>query len=125
MKNSANTSFRQSLQCATQGLAHVFKTERNARIDVAAAVGAIALGSILGLSTIEWAMIIVAITLVFVGEMLNTVAERIVDLMILQRHPLAQQAKDVAAGAVLVAAISSVGIGIFVFGPHLWAILAN
>jgi len=125
MKNGANISFRQSLECAAQGLAHVFKTERNARIHVATAFGSIILGLVLGLSLIEWALILVAVTLVFVGEMLNTVVERIVDLMILQKHPLAQQAKDVAAGAVLVAAVSSVAIGLLVFGPHLWAILTR
>ena len=52
---------------------------------------------------IEWALIIVAIALVFAGEMLNTVVEVMVDLITPEQHPLAKQAKDVAAGAILVA----------------------
>ncbi|GAC1680934.1 MAG: hypothetical protein NVS9B9_02440 [Ktedonobacteraceae bacterium] len=70
-------------------------------------------------------MIFVAITGVFVAEMFNTVIEICVDLASPTYHPLAKTAKDVAAGAVLLNAILSVVIGLFVLGPHVWMFLVR
>ncbi|MBU0703317.1 MAG: diacylglycerol kinase family protein, partial [Chloroflexi bacterium] len=58
---------------------------------------------------------------VLVSEMLNTVAETLVDLISPSHHPLAKVVKDVTAGAVLLAAIISVVVGLVVLGPPLWA----
>jgi diacylglycerol kinase len=121
----AKGTLRDSFRHAFSGLAYVVRVERNPRIHLAFAVFALVLGLWLGLSPIEWALIVVAIAGVFAGEMLNTVAELVVDLITLDHHPLAKQAKDVAAGAVLVASIAAAIIGLVVMGPHLWARLAS
>jgi len=120
MKPEDNISLRESFRCAARGLRHILHTERNARIHVVAALGIILVSLWLGLTLIEWALIVTAITLVFVGEMLNTVVERLVDLTMLAPHPLACQAKDVAAGAVLSASVASAVLGILILGPPLW-----
>ena len=75
----------------------------------------------LDLNTVEWALIIASIALVFAGEMLNTVVELTIDLITQENLPVAKHAKDVAAGAILVAAIAAATIGFLVLGPRLWA----
>ncbi|HEX8032411.1 MAG TPA: diacylglycerol kinase family protein, partial [Ktedonobacterales bacterium] len=62
---------------------------------------------------------------VFIAEMMNTVAEAVVDLVTKEYHPLARIAKDVAAGVVLMNALLSVAIGLFVFVPHLWPLVMH
>lgn len=116
-------AFLRSFVYAWRGLWHAVRTQRNARVHLTIAAAAIALGLWLGIAPVEWAMVFVAITGVFVAEMFNTVAEACVDLATQEFHPLARVAKDVAAGAVLANAILSVVIGLFVFGPHLWPLL--
>jgi diacylglycerol kinase len=81
------------------------------------------LGVVLHISAVEFAMVFVAITGVFIAEMFNTVFELCIDLASPDYHPLAKIAKDVAAGAVLLSAMLSVVIGLFVFVPHLWGLL--
>ena len=108
---------------AFRGLWYALRTQRNARVHVSVAILAILLGIVLRISAVEFAMVFVAITGVFLAEMFNTVFELCVDLASPDYHPLAKIAKDVAAGAVLLSAILSVVIGLFVFGPHLWRLL--
>ncbi len=108
---------------AFRGLWYALRTQRNARVHVSIAILAILLGIVLRISAVEFAMIFVAITGVFIAEMFNTVFELCIDLASPEYHPLAKIAKDVAAGAVLLSAILSVVIGVFVFGPHLWGLL--
>jgi diacylglycerol kinase len=105
---------------AFRGLWYALRTERNARIHVSIAFLAILLGIVLHISAVEFAMVFVAITGVFIAEMFNTAFELYIDLASPDYHPLAKIAKDVAAGAVLLSAMLSVVIGLFVFGPHLW-----
>jgi undecaprenol kinase/diacylglycerol kinase (ATP) len=108
---------------AFNGLWYVLRTQTNARVHIAIAILAILLGIVLRISAIEFAMVFVAITGVFIAEMFNTVLELCIDLASPNYHPLAKIAKDVAAGAVLLSAILSVVIGLFVFGPHLWGLI--
>jgi diacylglycerol kinase len=116
----ASAAFVAGFSYAFSGLWHVLRTQRNARVHVAAAVLAIGMGMFLRISAVEFAVTFVAISGVFVAEMFNTAVEACVDLVSLHRHPLAKTAKDVAAGAVLVTALLAVVIGLCVFGPHLW-----
>jgi len=109
-----------SFDYAWQGIVHVVCTQRNMRIHLAIAVAVLVLAATLGLAIVEWAILLLCMVAVIVAEMLNTVVESIVDLVTAQYHPLAKVAKDVAAGAVLVTAIGSAGIGLLVLGPHLW-----
>ena len=74
----------------------------------------------LRLTTIEWALIIVAITLVWTAEFLNTALEAVVDLASPEQHRLAKVGKDVGAAAVLIAAFSAFLIGLLIIGPPLW-----
>ena len=108
---------------AFRGLWYALRTQRNARVHVSVAILAILLGIVLRISAVEFAMVFVAITGVFLAEMFNTVFELCVDLASPDYHPLAKIAKDVAAGAVLLSAMLSIVIGGFVFVPHLWGLL--
>jgi diacylglycerol kinase len=102
---------------------HVLRTQRNARIHLSLALAVIVLGLWLGLSRIEWAIIVLTIGLVLAAEAFNTVAEAAVDLATDEYHPLAKIAKDVAAGAVLLMAITAAIVGLLILGPPLWAAL--
>ncbi|GHO84271.1 diacylglycerol kinase family protein [Dictyobacter formicarum] len=108
---------------AFQGLWYAIRTQRNVRVHLAMAILAILLGVFLHISAVEFALVFIAISGVFIAEMMNTAIELCVDLASPNYHPLAKVAKDVAAGAVLVNAILSIIIALFIFGPHLWALL--
>lgn len=69
----------------------------------------------------DWAIILLAVAMVWIAEFLNSALEAVVDLASPQQHRLAQVGKDVGAAAVLIAAASSILIGILVLGPPLWA----
>ncbi|MGF7185497.1 diacylglycerol kinase [Desulfitispora alkaliphila] len=117
-------SFRDSFSYAIAGIFHSVKTERNMKIHLVSAVLALATGWILRLNHQEMATLILAISFVIVTELINTAVERTVDLCVgTEFHPLAKQAKNVAAGAVLVASVCAVFVGIFLFLPNLIALL--
>ncbi|HEV2010384.1 MAG TPA: diacylglycerol kinase family protein [Candidatus Limnocylindria bacterium] len=107
---------------AIEGLAYLVRTQRNFRIHLLVALAALASGAASGLSAVEWAILVVTIALVIMTEGLNTGIELAVSLVSPERRPEAKAAKDIAAGAVLVAAIASVGVGIALFGPRLAAL---
>jgi diacylglycerol kinase len=108
---------------AFRGLWYVLRTQRNMRVHLVIAALAILTGIILHISVIEFALIFVTIAIVLTAEMFNTVIELCVDLASPEYHPLAKIAKDVAAGAVLLSAIFAIVVGLFVFVPHLWALI--
>ena len=122
---SAWAKFIASFGYAFQGLWYALRTQRNARVHAAIATLATILGIVLRISSVEFAIIFIAIAGVFVAEMFNTVFELCVDLASPEYHPLAKIAKDVAAGAVLLSAILSIVIGLFIFGPHLWLLFSH
>jgi rRNA maturation RNase YbeY len=107
---------------AFAGLAHFLRTQRNGRIHIVIGLLAVALGALLRLSLPEWAILALTIGFVLVAEMFNSVAEAAVDAVTLEYHPLAKAAKDVAAGAVVLAAVIAVIVGLVLFGPRLWAL---
>lgn len=117
-------NLRTSFRCALEGLRYVLCAERNARIHLVIAIFVVLMGAWLGLNAIEWVLIVAAIALVFAGEMLNTVVEITIDLITADWNPLAKRAKDVAAGAVLVAALAAATMGLLILGPRLWLKLA-
>lgn len=110
----------ESFRFAFSGLGYALRTQRNTRIHLTIAAVAVVLGLWLGLSPTQWAVLALAIGSVLVSEMLNTVAEALVDLVSPGYHPLAKVVKDVTAAAVLLAAIISVIVGLLVLGPPLW-----
>lgn len=114
-----------SFRFAFSGLGYLFRTQRNARIHLAIAAAACAVAAWLGISRVEWAVMIFTIALVLILEGLNTAIEAAIDLASPDLHPLAKIAKDLAAGMVLIAAMASVGVGLLVLGPPLWARLVH
>lgn len=104
---------------AIQGLITFFKTQHNAWIHLLAAISVIAAGFVLEVNHTEWCWLIIAIGLVFAAEMFNTAIEFLTDIVSPQFHPTAKKVKDVAAGAVFIAALSAVAIGAIVFLPKL------
>ncbi|NPV26847.1 MAG: diacylglycerol kinase family protein [Firmicutes bacterium] len=109
----------QSFRYAIEGVGYALRTQRNMRIHSAVAVVVVGLGYCLRLTRTEWVAIIFAVALVLVMEMVNTAIEKTIDLVTSKHHPLAKIAKNVAAGAVLVAAANAVVIGLLVFSPYL------
>lgn len=101
----------------------MLRTQHNAWIHAFATAGVIVLGVACRLSRLEWVVIVLAMMFVWVAEALNTACELIVDLASPAIHPVAGRAKDMAAGAVLIAAIGAVVIGLLVLGPHLAAMI--
>lgn len=110
---------------AFRGLKVLLQTQANARIHAVATVLVLAAGLMFGISLLEWALIVLAILCVWVAEAINTAIEFLVDLASPEAHPLAGNAKDAAAGAVLVAAIGAALIGGLVFGPHILRMLQS
>lgn len=108
-----------SFRFALAGLGYLVRTQRNARIEGAIGLLAIAGGAVLGLTGVEWAVLTLTICLVLILEGLNTALELAVDLASPGLQPAARAAKDLAAGMVLIAAIGSVAVGLLLFGPKL------
>ena len=106
---------------AFRGWMYVLRTQHNARIHSVAATLVIALGLWLGLPPRDWAVLVLAIAMVFTAEFINTSIEAVVDLASPVHHPLAKVGKDVGAGAVLISALSAILIGLLILGPPLWA----
>jgi len=89
-------------------------------------ISVILMSFILQIDATGWALILLAITLVWIAEFLNTALEAVVDLATNhQQHELARVGKDVGAAAVLIAAAASVIIGLLVLGPPLWSIIKS
>jgi undecaprenol kinase len=105
---------------AIVGILHAIRNERNMKIHAVVAVIVIILGLFYQLSAIEWMLIVFAIGGMLSLELMNTAIERVVDLVTKDFHPLAKQAKDVAAGAVFIYAILSVLIGCIIFLPKIF-----
>ena len=108
---------------ALAGCAYMLRRQKNTRIQAAATVIVIATGLWLRLEADEWALLILAITSVWIAEFVNAAIEAAVNLQGTDYHPMAQVAKDVAAGAVLISAIGALLIGILVLLPPLLAVL--
>jgi diacylglycerol kinase len=105
---------------AFKGLQTLLKDEPNARIHLISTVVIIVSGVYFGISKNDWLWLCVAISLVWVIEALNTAVENICDLISTEFHPKIKKAKDVAAAAVLVSAILSIVIGLYIFTPYIF-----
>jgi len=108
-----------SIGFALNGVWILLRTQQNAWIHAIAATLAVALGVALGISWSEWLWVILAIMIVWITEALNTALEFLADVVSPEFDPLVKQAKDVAAGAVLIAATGAALIGLIIFLPHL------
>jgi diacylglycerol kinase (ATP) len=100
---------------------HVMRTEHNIRIHAVAAIAAIGLAIYFDLPTAEFAIIILAVGLVMAAEIFNTVIEDFLDIIHPRHHEAVRRIKDALAGAVLLAALAALMVGILIFGPLLLA----
>jgi diacylglycerol kinase (ATP) len=107
-----------TVRCALRGVGFMFG-ERKMLLLAAATLAVLAAGAHFALAALEWCALVFAITLVWVAEGLNTALERLTDLVSPGFHPLAGQAKDIAAGAALIAVAGAIAIGVVIFGPRL------
>jgi len=110
-----------SFQYAFSGWWFVLRTQRNAWIHAVFSLAVILVSFWLRLTARDWAMIIVAIAMVWTAEFINTALEAVVDLASKhEQDDLAKIGKDVGAAAVLIAAGGSAIIGLLILGPPLW-----
>jgi diacylglycerol kinase (ATP) len=114
--NSRSHAFRHALR----GWWYVIRTQRNAWIHALITTLVVLLAFWLGLSVRDWAVLLLTIAMVWTAEFINTALEAVVDLASPQHHPLAKVGKDVGAAAVLIAALTSILIGLLILGPPLW-----
>ncbi len=108
-----------SFRYAWRGVRTMLASQHNAWIHATASVAACALGALLGISLAEWCAVLLAIVTVWTAEALNTAFEFLCDVAAPEFHPLVARAKDVAAGAVLIAASGALAVGLLVFGSRL------
>ncbi len=99
--------------------------EANLPLVIAGALAAVLLAIVLGFSPVEWAILIATIFQVAVAEAVNAALERWVNLVKPEWHPAARDAKDLAAGAVLLSVLASVLIGLVLFGPKVFQLCAG
>ncbi len=119
-KAHRSTSRLDSFRHAFSGWWHVLRTQRNAWIHALATLLAVGVAAWLGLDRLSWVLIVIAISLVWLAEFINTAIEAAVDLASPDHDPLAKVGKDVGAAAVMIAAGTAALIGILVLGPPLW-----
>jgi diacylglycerol kinase len=110
---------RESFGHAARGVRILVATQPHARIHLVAAAAVVLAAWLLGASAMEWCVLLLAIGLVWVSEGVNTALELAVDLASPEHHPTAGKAKDVAAGAVLLASCLAAVIGAVIFLPKL------
>ena len=105
----------ESFNFAIEGVVHVLRTQRNMRLHFAAAVAVIVVAVAVGASKIELSVLLISIAFVLVAEMINTAVEGAIDAATTSFDPMAKLAKDIAAGAVLIASVNAVAVGYLVF----------
>lgn len=113
-------TLRESFKYAVSGTIYSFKTQRNIRIHFLTAITVLLVSHFFNFGAIELLIIFFTIALVIIAEMINTAIETTVDLVTEKYHPLAEIAKNVAAGAVLISALNAVVVGYLIFYKRLY-----
>lgn len=117
-------TFMDSLEFALTGIATAFREERNMRKHAVSGVLVSLAGLIFQISLVEWLFLLLSITLVVAFEIVNSAIENVVDLASgYHFHMLAKNAKDMAAGAVLIVSGFAVLAGLIIFVPKIWALV--
>ncbi len=120
-----NRKFLQSFRYAVKGIISVIKEERNFRFDLIMCALVIISSFIFPLLKWEKCVVYMLCALCLFAESTNSAIERLVDLASPSFHPLAGQAKDIAAGAALICAIFSASVGLYIFIPYGLDFLKN
>ena len=108
-----------SFRYAFKGIYTLVKTQPHARFHLLATLSVISLAFLLNVSRMEWAVLVLAIGAVWSAEALNTGLEFLADRVAPEWHELVGNAKDVAAGGVLIISISAAVAGLLIFLPHI------
>src|SRR5687768_15269316 len=114
-----------SVSHALSGIRLMLRSQHNAWVHAAVTIAVLAASVVLGLARIEWCAIVIAIASVWTAEALNTAFEFLCDVASPEFHPAVKNAKDVAAGAVLITAVGAAVVGVLVLGPKLLAIVQD
>lgn len=114
-----------SFRFAFRGVGVMVRSQKNAWIHAAISAAVLVAGLALGVDRFAWCWLVLAIVAVWTAEALNTAFEFLADVASPEFHPLVERSKDVAAGAVLIAALGAVSIGLLVLGPPLWHAIAG
>ncbi len=109
-----------SFRSAFAGVAWAVGTQPNFRVHILLSLSVIFLGWIVGITRMEWVVIVFTIVLGLTAEMINTAIESMTDLITKEWRQEAKIAKDVAAGMMLTTAVGAVIVALIVFGPYLW-----
>ena len=112
-----------SFRYAFSGLGSLIRYEHNSRLHLLAALLVIALGFTLGISGVEWLILIITIAMVFITEILNSAVESLADYVSPEYSEIIKRVKDYCAAAVLIAALASVIVGLIIFLPKVIHIL--
>ena len=104
-----------SFNFAFEGIIHVLRTQRNLRIHFAIAFAVLIFALIVDVAKMELIALLISVTFVLIAEMLNTAVEAAIDIATTSFDPMAKLAKDIAAGAVLIAAMNAIAVGYIVF----------
>jgi len=124
-KGRRRISIIESFNYAVEGIIHVLRTHRNMRLHLAAAVAVIVAALWVDVDRIELVALLLAIAFVLIAEMINSAIEAAIDLATSSFDPLAKLAKDIAAGAVLIASVNAIAVGYLVFSGHLTSKSSN
>ncbi|OGI27099.1 MAG: hypothetical protein A2359_02435 [Candidatus Moranbacteria bacterium RIFOXYB1_FULL_43_19] len=109
----------QSFRCAFRGLKYVLKNEQNFQLEILIGIFIVILMLILDIRDWQKVALFLVIFAVLAVELINTILERVVDILKPRVHPYAQLIKDVMAAAVLIASIGAVVIGTIIFYPYI------
>jgi diacylglycerol kinase (ATP) len=110
----------ESVNCAIEGILWAARSQPHLRYHFLAAVAVLLLALFFRISTLEFILLAFTVTLVIFAELINTALEVLVDMVSPEFHPLARRAKDVAAGAVLVASVGAALIGYLALSRYLF-----
>jgi diacylglycerol kinase (ATP) len=113
-------SLLESFNYAFEGVIHVLRTQRNMRIHFGIAAAVLIAAVALGVGRIELMALLIAISFVLIAEMINSALEAGIDVATTSFDPLAKLAKDIAAGAVLIATVNAVAVGYLVFSDQVF-----
>jgi diacylglycerol kinase (ATP) len=119
MSNRRAPSILESFNYAFEGVIHVLRTQRNMRLHFLIAVVVLAVAVVVGVTRFELIALLLAIAFVLIAEMINTAVEHTIDVATTSFDPMAKLAKDIAAGAVLIASVNAVAIGYLVFAHRV------
>lgn len=114
--------FCRKFSCAFKGIGKALREEKTFRVMLVCFVLVVAAGVLLRVTLLEWAALLLCCGAVLSAEVFNTAIERVVDIASPDKNPLAEKAKDISAGAVLLMSLFAAAVGLVIFIPHIIAL---